>query len=104
MYTIEQKGDNVFTLLKDGTPMGDFLTLADAQKAKGLAETADQPKTGTWADHGDGTDYPVGADTSYHSGDWETKHLSLEDRFDAFLKWMKTSHGFHVPAEIAPKE
>lgn len=103
MYTINPMEDK-FELRKDGTHVGTFPTLEDAQKAKGIAETSDQPKTGTWVDHGNGKDYPIGADTSYHSGDWETKKLSLEARFDAFLSWMKTNHGFHVPDEIAPKE
>jgi hypothetical protein len=103
MYEILTQDDGSFNLIKNGGYVGTFSSLENAQKAKGIAEMQDQPQTGTWADKGDGTDYPEGAATSYHSGDWcDEKPLTFEDRFDAVLRHLADVHGIHMPCHLAP--
>lgn len=101
MYHIEKQGDNLFQLFKDNALLGEFLTLEDAQKAKEIAESV--KPSGTWVNDGAGLEYPEGTD-DYHSGDFEEKKLTGEDRIDALCNYLRDSHGIHVPYEIAPKE
>lgn len=34
----------------------------------------------------------------------ESVTLTLEQRFDAVLIWLRDQHGFHLPEHLAPKE
>lgn len=106
MYTIEQKGENLFVLLKDGEVVSEFLTYEDAEKARAIAEgnpvpAWSDPPTGTWVDDGAGLEYPEGTD-NYHSG--EETPLTFEERFDAVLRYLADVHGIHLPAHLAPKD
>lgn len=98
MHEIVKQEDGSFDLMKDGDKIGNFLTLEDAEKAQAISEGK---PIKTWVDDGEGLDYPESTD-NYHSG-IETP-LTLEQRFDAVLKYLADVHGFHLPDHLAPKE
>jgi hypothetical protein len=103
MFEIVPQADGSFNLVRDGAfHVGNFKSLEDAEKARTIAETsAAKVPTGTWLDEGQGKglDYPTGTD-NYHSG--AEKPLTLEDRFDAILRWLRDVHGIHLPPHLAP--
>jgi hypothetical protein len=99
MFEIVPQDNGSFNLVKDGVHVGNFNSLEDAEKAQLIAEQNTKVPTGTWVDDGQGLEYPKGTD-NYHSG--TEKPLSLEDRFDAVLRYLRDVHGFHLPAYLAP--
>jgi hypothetical protein len=100
MYSIDKQENGTFNLTKDGQHLGNFASLEDAEKAKAIAEGKSPEQTGTWVEDGAGLEYPEGTD-DYHSGD---EKLSGEARIDALCRFLRCSHGIHVPYDIAPKD